>query len=250
MIRRSFIFLDGIGEMTERHLWQMGINDWEDYIGEDQIPRVSRERKSVHDLVLRKAIANIECRNDAFFGSLLPCRHHWRLFERFRDSAVYLDIETTGNFNGNRTTVVGAYDGNEFNVLIRGKDLSKESIEELVDGKKMLVTFYGRGFDVPVLEHEFGVRLPQVHYDLCFAGKMIGYHGGLKRIECQLGIERAEDAVGLSGLDAVYLWNDYERHGNEDALHRLISYNREDVVNLEHIADIFYAELERQHLSF
>jgi len=249
MIKRSFIFLDGIGDNTERRLWQMGFDDWQDYIDAERVPRVSQERKGSHDQVLRKAIANMECKNDAFFGSLLPTKHHWRMYERFKDQAVYLDIETTGHFQGNSTTVVGLYDGKEFNALIKGKNLSKESIEELIDGKKMLVTFYGRGFDVPVLEQEFGVRLPKVHYDLCFSGKMIGYHGGLKKIEKELGICRADDTMGLNGMDAVYLWKDYERRGDERALERLISYNREDVVNLERISNIFYSELENYHLS-
>jgi len=248
MIKRSFIFLDGIGDNTERRLWQMGINDWQDYIDTKTIPRISEARKEGHDNVLRKALANMECQNDAFFASLLPCKHHWRLFQRFRDDAVYLDIETTGHFQGNSTTVVGTYDGSDFNVLVKGRDLSKESIESLVEGKKMLITFYGRGFDVPVLESEFGVRLPKIHYDLCFAGKIIGYHGGLKRIEKQLGICRGEDTLGLSGMDAVYLWREYEKRGNEEALERLISYNKEDVVNLERISEIFYSELENYYL--
>ncbi|HPR42596.1 MAG TPA: ribonuclease H-like domain-containing protein [Candidatus Methanofastidiosa archaeon] len=248
MIERSFIFLDGVGDNTERRIWQMGIGGWHDYLDTERIPRISTERKCAHDDVLRRAIANMDCRNDAFFASLLPCKHHWRLFQRFRKDAVYLDIETTGHFQGNLTTMVGTYDGKEFNALIRGKDLSKESIESLFEGKKMIITFYGRGFDVPVLEQEFGVRLPKIHYDLCFSGKMIGYHGGLKRIERQLGICRAEEAQGLDGMDAVYLWRDYERRGDKDALERLIAYNREDVVNLERISEIFYAELENFHL--
>jgi len=250
MINRSFIFLDGIGESTEKRLWKSGVKDWKDYIDADCIPRVSAERKEAHDIVLKKAMANIKCQNDAFFANLLQGKHHWRLFKKFRDRALYLDIETTGHFHGNKTTLVGAYDGKDFNVLIKGKDLSRESIEEMMDGKKMLITFFGRGFDVPVLQQEFGIDVPLIHYDLCFAGKMIGYRGGLKKIEGELGIKRAEEADGLNGLDAVYLWRDYEKKGDKGALETLISYNREDVVNLETIAEEFYSQLERYHLSF
>jgi hypothetical protein len=35
----------------------------------------------------------------------------------------------------------------------------------------------------------------------------------------------------------VRLWHDYERRGNDEALETLVSYNREDTVNLRTVAD-------------
>ena len=49
-----------------------------------------------------------------------------------------------------------------------------------------------------------------------------------------LGIGRSDKTAGLTGFDAVRLWNRYER-GDEEALDTLINYNAEDVVNLEKI---------------
>ena len=40
---------------------------------------------------------------------------------------------------------------------------------------------------------------------------------------------------------AVLLWQEYER-GNMAALHTLIRYNLEDVVNLQYLADVVYNE--------
>jgi uncharacterized protein YprB with RNaseH-like and TPR domain len=79
--------------------------------------------------------------------------------------------------------------------------------------------------------------------DLCFALRDIGYKGGLKKIEKQLGISRGDDTDGLTGLDAVRLWRQHQL-GIESALERLIAYNREDVVNLETISEIAYKGLK------
>jgi len=65
--------------------------------------------------------------------------------------------------------------------------------------------------------------------------KRLGLSGGLKPIERQLGIER--DRPDISGRDAVRLWHQYER-GDEAALDTLVSYNREDTVNLRTLADV------------
>ncbi len=242
MISRSFIILDGIGERTERAMWQLGITSWDDFITCDSVPRVSSARKGVYDRELAKAKANLACRNDLFFSYRLPSGEHWRAFGAFRDSVAYLDIETTGSSAQDVTTVVGIYDGEDYTVLIRDDDLSVESLAAALDGKKLLITFFGRGFDVPVLKREFGVTMPSLHYDLCFAGKRVGLSGGLKKIEKEMGIGRSEDTDGLSGWDAVRLWH-HHRRGDADALETLIQYNKEDVVNLERLSDIIYGRL-------
>ena len=101
----------------------------------------------------------------------------------------------------------------------------------------MLVTFFGSGFDLPMLEKRFrGHTFNQIHFDLCPTLRRLGLRGGLKSIERQLGIARGEETDGLSGWDAVKLWNMYYHLGDEAALERLVAYNREDVVNLETLA--------------
>ena len=242
MITRSFIILDGIGERTERAMWQAGIRSWDDFITRPSVPRVAQARKGTYDAELAKAKANLSCRNDAFFSYRLPAGEHWRTFGAFRDSVAYLDIETTGSSAQDVTTVVGIYDGRDYTVLIRDDDLSAESLAAALDGKKLLVTFFGRGFDVPVLQREFGITVPSLHFDLCFAGKRVGLSGGLKKIEKEMGISRSDDTDGLSGWDAVRLWHQHRR-GSADALETLIQYNKEDVVNLERLSDIIYDRL-------
>ena len=95
-----------------------------------------------------------------------------------------------------------------------------------------------------ILRSFSGVRFDIPHFDLCFAAKRLGLEGGLKKLEQSLGIIRDESVQGLDGYDAVKLWDAYRR-GSHDALDRLIAYNREDTVNLMHIASIFYDRLRQ-----
>ena len=75
--------------------------------------------------------------------------------------------------------------------------------------------------------------------DLRYVLKSLGYAGGLKGCEAQLGIDRGE-LIGVDGYFAVLLWDDYDRRGNEKALETLLAYNVEDVVNLETLMVMAY----------
>ena len=72
--------------------------------------------------------------------------------------------------------------------------------------------------------------------------KNIGYSGGLKKIESSLGMKRSEETEGISGFEAVRLWNRYEK-GDDEALEVLIKYNKEDVENLKTIIDMTYQKM-------
>jgi hypothetical protein len=72
-----------------------------------------------------------------------------------------------------------------------------------------------------------------------FPLRRLGYHGGLKSIERQLGLQRDGALKQVNGYLAVLLWREYKR-GNRGALDTLIRYNLEDVVNLQYLADFVY----------
>jgi len=71
-----------------------------------------------------------------------------------------------------------------------------------------------------------------VHIDLRYLLKSLGYAGGLKGCERQLGLDRKE-LSGMDGYFAVLLWDDFIRQGNAKALETLLAYNVQDTVNLE-----------------
>jgi uncharacterized protein YprB with RNaseH-like and TPR domain len=69
--------------------------------------------------------------------------------------------------------------------------------------------------------------------------RSLGYKGGLKGCERQLGLDRGELA-GVDGFFAVLLWRDYQKNKNAKALETLLAYNIQDVVNLETLLTIAY----------
>jgi uncharacterized protein YprB with RNaseH-like and TPR domain len=247
MIENTFIILDRIGNKTERRLWQDGVLTWEDFVSTRRIKRISRERKKNYDKKLEKAKKNLENGNSAYFSQCLHHREHWRLYEKWKDEACFLDIETTGFYHG--ITMVGIYSREGYKYYLRGINLERELLEKELKKYSMLVTFYGRVFDMPFIERELDITVNMPHLDLCFAGKKVGLSGGLKRVELNVGIAREADICGLDGFDAVRLWREYEK-GDDDALDTLIEYNRADTVNLRELADIVYDRLKEKTFLF
>ncbi len=196
--------------------------------------------------VLRESIRALDVGTHQYFAQKLGLGEAWRAFPEFRDSCVYLDIETDGGQDGESVTMVGLYDGLEYRALIRDEDLGE--LPDVISKYGMIVTFFGSGFDLPMLQRKFwGIRFDQIHLDLCPTLRRVGYRGGLKKIERELGISRSDDTDGLTGWDAVKLWREWE-NGSPEALATLVAYNREDVVHLEQLAEIAYAKLRNATL--
>jgi len=193
--------------------------------------------------------------NFPYFSSCLPSDSTWRALPEFEGKIGYLDIETTGlSWQASKLTVVGIYDGKKTHSYVNGKNsLGVKSLDEFAEDIKkysMLVTFNGQMFDMPFLKSYFkGVKFDQVHVDLRFVLRSLGITGGLKRIEQQFKLERPSDLQGLTGWDAVKLWNRYEWKGDKAALDTLIRYNAEDIVHLETLAKWAYEKKKEKALS-
>ena len=243
MIEHTFIFLRGIGAVTERKLWQKGILTWGDFLSKGKIKRISPGRKKGYDQQLLEAQEHLDHGNSAYFSGCLDAAEHWRLYEKWKDRACFLDIETTGFYHG--ITVVGVSSREGYKHYIRGVNLEADILEEELRKYKILVTFYGKAFDMPFIQRELGITVDIPHLDLCFAGKKIGLKGGLKKVEQKTGITREEDICGLDGFDAVRLWKAH-RKGDKNALDVLIRYNKADTVNLQMLADIIYGKLKEK----
>lgn len=242
MIQNSFIFLDQIDAGRERMIWKQGITTWEEFLSKKTIAGLSPMRKGHHDRQLAKAAMALDQGDARFFKNILDDQHAWRLYPRFCGNACFLDIETTGKHND--ITVVGLYNGEETATFVKGFNLDKHLLQKAMEPFDLVVTFNGSSFDLPTITRYFGGVLPPVpHIDLRHVCTKIGLHGGLKKIEERLGIQRDDTIRGMDGYDAVKWWQAWIATGNKKHLEKLIQYNTEDIVNLKPIAEQVVPEL-------
>jgi len=233
MLKNTYIHIPNIGATTERRIWSCGIKCWEDYLKNHNLMKLPRMKKRLLHSGVEESLEQLSSKNHIYFARRLPMNIQWRAYRHFREKTAYVDIETTGlSPQNDRITMIGIYNGKETKTYIRGIDLEEAPFE--LGKYQQIITFNGARFDLPFIEHEFPGTFNHIHIDLLYPLKKIGYSGGLKRIESMLGMRRSDETTGISGLDAVRLWNRYER-GNSEALEILIKYNTEDVVNLEKI---------------
>jgi len=163
-----------------------------------------------------------------------------------KEKCCFLDIETTGlNRYKRDITVIGLYDGDKSKFFVNGKNL--EDFREEIKKYKMIVSFNGKMFDIPFIQAKFpDIDFNKFHIDLRFAMKKLGYTGGLKRIEKEIGISREEDVTGIDGFEAVRLWYKYKK-GDNNALDLLLKYNKEDIENLKYLMDFTFDKLRKKY---
>lgn len=181
-------------------------------------------------------------RNAGFFSRLCSLGEAWRLFGRFDQDCVYLDLETTGlSPASDDITLVGVYDGDAYKAFIAGDNLG--ALPGYLQRFRLISCFNGAGFDLRFIHAEFPqLAPPPIHTDLRRMTNKLGMTGGLKVIEAWLGLQRDLAVRDLSGFDAVILWRRYLR-GDRRALGLLVEYNRADVVHLKTILQICYDRL-------
>jgi uncharacterized protein YprB with RNaseH-like and TPR domain len=246
VLTSTFVLLKGIGERSERRLWETGVTDWAAFLDRSSLSGVSPARKQLYDTELHTARRSLDRRDSRYFATALKQRHHWRLYDTFRHNAVYLDIETTGERGGLETlTVVGLYGRGAVTQLVAGESLTEARLADELNQYELIVTFFGSAFDLPMLRAAYPrLSFHQPHVDLCFTAKRLGLRGGLKSIETTLGIDRPSGLAGLNGWDAVQLWRQW-CHGDTCARERLLAYNAADVVNLQALAEHVCETLQR-----
>ena len=155
---------------------------------------------------------------------------------------AYLDIETTGlSPYHNYITVVGVSIGDSSSgdvIQLIAPNITANSLHEALKGAETIYTYNGSRFDLPFLRSHLGIDLSRGfrHHDLMLDCWEKNLYGGLKLVEERLGIRRRLKDV--DGRGAVRLWMRYEKLHDYDALHRLLEYNKEDVLNLKILKDI------------
>jgi uncharacterized protein YprB with RNaseH-like and TPR domain len=237
VIRSTFRLVPGIGPWAEGQIWKSGIRTWADVPpGPDRIlsPRLDARLRDA----LQRAAGLLEARDADGLATLIPKGERWRLFGAFASEAAYLDIETDGT---DTVTVIGIHDANGPRLLLARRDL--DEFPEIAAGWKLLVTYNGISFDVPILRRRFrSWRPPLAHVDLRHVWHRLGHRGGLKVLEHENGIRRPDRLVGLDGRDAITLW---QRHlaGDSAATRLLSEYNLRDTVNLVPLMERGYNRL-------
>ena len=240
-IENSFIFVDGVGERTERRLWEAGVTHWDTFADTDVLG--PKTHTSV-ETAIESAREALTAGDTRFFADRLPPKRRWRLYETVRENACFFDIETTGlDRHADRVTTVSFHRNDETTTLVAGRDLTREALESELGRASLLVSFNGARFDVPFLEAAFDCSIDTPHLDLLYPCRRLGLDGGLKAIEHEVGIERELDDI--DGREAVRLWRRYER-GDEGALDRLVRYNRADARNLEALSGHVVDALDRE----
>ncbi len=234
MLTESFVLLPSVGYRTEQKIWSQNIHSWDNFMGAVKVKGLSAARKDNYDWQLREAKDRLREQNAEFFAKKVPFSDQWRLYNEFKDEAVYLDIETNGYYSG--ITVIGLSDGIDSKTFVRGFNLDRSLIMKELEKYKMVVTFNGASFDLPVIERFFNIRTKVPHVDLRFVCQKAGFTGGLKSIEKQFNIKRRAEVEGISGEDAVYLWEMWKSTGDRDYLNKLVMYNEEDILNLRPLA--------------
>ncbi|WP_090506366.1 ribonuclease H-like domain-containing protein [Natronorubrum sediminis] len=238
-IENSFIPVRGVGETTERRLWEHGITHWDEFdgrvVGETLADRISS--------FIDDGRRHLERGDVSVFADAMPAASRWRCYENVREETCFLDIETTGlDASCNDVTTVSLHQGGETKTFVQGRDLTSQRLEAELEEAALLATFNGQRFDVPFLETCYDIDVTTPHVDLMYPCKRLGLDGGLKAIERELGIDR--DMPDLTGRDAVRLWHEYER-GDDAALERLVEYNRADTRNMKPLMEIVTTQLHR-----
>jgi uncharacterized protein YprB with RNaseH-like and TPR domain len=239
LLENTFIHIPGIGSPIEKLLWSRGCLTWQDALdGINEFSFGSAATDTVKEH-LHKSQEFLAEGHHQYFARALGLKEAWRAWPHFKSKCTYLDIETDGGKSGNAITIVGCYDGLNFDAFVKGQNL--ESFRDYISRYSMVVTFFGSQFDIPMVLRRFdGLVIDHIHLDLCPTLRAVGVQGGLKKIEKTMGIARGDDTDGLTGYDAIKLWRRYQNFRDERALKTLVAYNREDVVNLETLAEIAY----------
>ena len=251
MIRNSFIFLEKVGNRLEKNIWNNGIHDWDSFLKKDKIDGLSKSRKLYYDRKIMEARKHLFKANSSYFLDVLPQSQMWRLYDFFKEDAVFLDIETTGlSKNHDDITVFGLYDGLNTKTMIKGINLDYHELKKELEKYKLIVTFNGACFDLPFIEKRYPGLVPKVpNFDVKSITRQLGLTGGLKKIERDLNIKRKEIVEEFNGGDALTLWKMFRATGDENYLNLLVEYNEFDTVNLKTVAEHCINKMKQKIIS-
>jgi len=187
------------------------------------------------------------------------------------EECIFLDTETTGLSRGVGTVAfevgVGEIMGSQMKITqmwMRDYDEEEDMLLRLNDlfaGKKAIVSFNGKSYDVPLLISRFTLNrihvswrdLPQI--DLLHPARRL-YKLRLKQCnlghleEIVLGLHREGD---IPGSEIPALWAEYLKTRKEDMLLRVFDHNLQDVQSMAYLLQKLYqaheSPVEQVHME-
>ncbi|HTL50981.1 MAG TPA: ribonuclease H-like domain-containing protein [Planctomycetota bacterium] len=275
MLRKTFLCFPGITPALERRLWNAGVSSW-DELPSQTAAGILKEDHAALCAMIPEFDRRLGLGDAEFFERRLKGAQKLRLVHDFHANMAAVDIETSGIvIEAGITTLVGICTPDGLHCFLADSDLG--DAPALLSRHPVIVTFNGSRFDLPILRKEFGgpwgyaglkreqthwgggeptlfADLPappaaQAHIDLMHAMREIGFRGGLKKIEKQVGLKRPDGIDGYDGYQAVQTWRQWaaERPHAEDetldALKQLIAYNLYDCANLLIMARFAFNDL-------
>lgn len=186
-------------------------------------------------------------------GEILSCLSKDPAFESLDlSTALFIDLETTGLSGGSGIVPflvgMGYYRDDKFYVTqyFLG-DLAEEErmIEELSQffsqmDFQSVVTFNGKGFDMPILETRFIIHRQSLilnelpHLDFLFSARSLWRH---KHESCRLfhlarEIVQADRSEDIPSSEVPHLYFQYLKTGNFSLMEPVLYHNQEDILSL------------------
>ena len=166
------------------------------------------------------------------------------------EDVLFLDTETTGLSGGAGTVAfqigIGYFEKNRFvteQYLMKSyaqESLMLEDLSRKLRRFRVLCTFNGKSFDVPLLQSRFTMQridpgcLPALHADVLYPARRL-WKLRLKRCtlsaleEDLLNVHRVDD---LPGAEVPQTYFRFLEDGNFEPLERILEHNRQDIVSL------------------
>ena len=201
MIRSTFRLAPGVGPWLESKLWAAGVRRWDDFPAPPEVALSARTDGRLRDAITA-ARGALERGDADALAAMLPRNERWRLYAAFargrRRSSTSRPTATRSPRSASSIAMARA---------CSSPAATSTTSRAATAAWKLLVTFNGLSFDVPVLRAAFpGWRPPRAHVDLRHLWARLGHRGGLKLLEKETGVGRPPGLDGVDGRDAIRLW--------------------------------------------
>lgn len=228
ILEQSLCLLNGISPECEVRLRHYGILTCKQLVND-----IDSLFSPAHSKRIRTSYAQYEVASEVqlvdWMVTNLPSGHRVRAIKQFFKDVLFYDIETNGLTKSANITCISTIKNGEVKTFVRNRNLH-DFLKEWQQAK-IIVGFNNKSFDSHMICKEFGLSSVPPQVDLMHEAAHYGLRGGLKKIEHLIGYKRKEQ-VCKNGEDAILLWHNYCKHGNEQSLEYLIRYNCEDVYSL------------------